>query len=961
MRFLTAASQLLLAAALTLLAIIPARAQGTFTLMGGAPDAELDWWSIDTPHFRIVYHAGLESEAWRAGRLLEATYAEYRQRFAVTLPAPFHVFLSNRVQIPNAATTPYGYLVLLMNPAAYPTLFGSTSGWLELTIRRELMHAMTFAGSRQRLERLGLFTGLAVPRDVAEGLAQFYAGEPWTVERGERYLHLLVRSDFNATVGASQDAGGALYARGFSMVKWLHGQYGEDGLRRLVTTTTADGRHTSFGRAFHDLTGMSLREARKRWRADVTPFYLARQAAAESVSALGHAVSGLTLSRAGAAQELPDGSGLVFTGTVGQWSADSAVFHFDYASQRIRRIAEQRVRDGLSLNASGTQVAYARLHQNGDGDLVSDVFVADLTTGQETAVTRDAHALDPVFTGDGTLIYVRQIGLISNVHRQSLLVGSVAEALTTFEDERYLYDLTTSPDRRKVAAAFMRPADRTQGLLVIDLESRQISEFAQPATCRFPLFAPDASSTLLFTSEDDGMPNVWRVDLETGHTTTVTRQTDSLRVTHWPMRGRAVAISQVRAGAATVLMLDPYRTPARMVSLADTGGQGGQGRDADMTLAAGEWRRAEAVPISAPDQSGMVMSAPARFRNRTTFRPYRVMPLAAAIRNRPALGAGVVAADMAGTHTAVLSLLGGLGRGWPINGGLDYVNTMTRWTVDLSADARDVTTFNFFGDNDLFEHVTSLRTQAWRTWTATGSHVARALQVRATLADSRVIGRDGAMAVPPQAVLRPEATSYRLWRAGAEYRVTRARPARVFAVDGAGVMAAYQYTRALSDRPFAFHDLGARAYALTPVRGTPMRVLSLAALDLQTGMAPGQLRPGLARYSSGNTLTSFSNQVQVRGSNQYLPGNRQMTATAEVRWPLGRLLEPMVFADVVLVNPTAFGRFDGLESRGSTGVGVRLAPVLGISPELGWARLMSTRPLRDGATFYVRIGRELPF
>lgn len=82
----------------------------------------------------------------------------------MTLPRPYHVFLSSRVQIPNAATTPYGYLFLLLNPPRYPTLFGNTTGWLDVTIRHELMHAMTFAGSRRPFDRFGLSFGLAVPR-----------------------------------------------------------------------------------------------------------------------------------------------------------------------------------------------------------------------------------------------------------------------------------------------------------------------------------------------------------------------------------------------------------------------------------------------------------------------------------------------------------------------------------------------------------------------------------------------------------------------------------------------------------------------------------------------------------------------------------------------------------------------------------------------------------------------------
>jgi hypothetical protein len=457
------------------------------------------------------------------------------------------------------------------------------------------------------------------------------------------------------------------------------------------------------------------------------------------------------------------------------------------------------------------------------------------------------------------------------------------------------------------------------------------------------------------------MPNVWRLDMSSGLTTAVTRQADSVRVTHWPSRTRAIAIRQVTDDAETVFVLDPTRTPAVSDPTSGMVPGANAGTGPEVINARGGWRLATPAPVGGPDIPVFEMSAPARFRNRSTFRPWGLLPVPAAIQNRLALGVVVLASDMAGTHSAGVTALAGIGRGWPLNGGLGYSNAMTRWTVDISADAFDVTTFNFFGEDDLFEHIRSLSTATSRTWTATGSHVSRSVSVRATLADSRVLDRDGATAVTPQSVLRPEATNYRVWRAGGDYRVTRIRPAQVFAVDAVGALMSYQYTRALSAIPFAFHDIGARAYALKPVRGTPLRLLSLAALDLQTGAAPGQLRPGLARYSSGNSVANFSNQVQIRGSNQYLPGSRQLTSTTELRWPLGRALEPIAFADVVVATASAFAGIEGTSSRGSVGVGLRLAPVAGISPELGWARLMSTRPLREGTTFYVRIGRELPF
>ena len=116
-----------------------------------------------------------------------------------------------------------------------------------------------------------------------------------------------------------------------------------------------------------------------------------------------------------------------------------------------------------------------------------------------------------------------------------------------------------SGDGRYVAAAFLRPSDRRQGLLVLDLTTRQIVEHPQPAPCRFPLFAPGSATEILFTSEEGGVLNVWRLDATTGTTSAVTRQADSVLVTSWPEAGRAIGIRQVEPGRNEAFTLDPQR------------------------------------------------------------------------------------------------------------------------------------------------------------------------------------------------------------------------------------------------------------------------------------------------------------------------------------------------------------------------------------------------------------------
>ena len=143
------------------------------------------------PH-RLPGRAG--EIARRAGRIAEQAYDAQRQTLSLTLHRRLYIFLSDRDQIPNGATSPFGYVFIYVNPARYPTLFSSASGWLEQVIPHELVHALLYENTRSWWDRIIPLAGLSVPREIHEGMAQFYGGETWSVQRGDRYLNLLVRS-----------------------------------------------------------------------------------------------------------------------------------------------------------------------------------------------------------------------------------------------------------------------------------------------------------------------------------------------------------------------------------------------------------------------------------------------------------------------------------------------------------------------------------------------------------------------------------------------------------------------------------------------------------------------------------------------------------------------------------------------------------------------------------------------
>ena len=189
-------------------------------------------------------------------------------------------------------------------------------------------------------------------------------------------------------------------------------------------------------------------------------------------------------------------------------------------------------------------------------------------------------------------------------------------------------------------------------------------------------------------------------------------------------------------------------------------------------------------------------------------------------------------------------------------------------------------------------------------WPLTSRYGTHSLRVVAAMTDSTVLPRDATSEPLPDAEPAREAEDYRLWsRPVPATGSPWSGPRSSFPVDAAGVAVCLPGTAgSYAGQPFAFHDAGVAAYILKPAARAGVKLFASAAVDAQTGTAPPQLRPGLAKYSSGNSLLNYSSQVQVRGGEQYLPGNRQFTATTELRLPLGDVLEPMVFVDTVVAS-----------------------------------------------------------
>jgi hypothetical protein len=111
----------------------------------------------------------------------------------------------------------------------------------------------------------------ALPISLHEGYAQFFSGERWGMNRGDRYLRTfaLADSDRNTT---ARWRGGYMYADGFGFVKYLSEFYGEDKLIELLKERRRFGIF-NFDKAFEKVFEGPYADIYREWTRYMRAWY----------------------------------------------------------------------------------------------------------------------------------------------------------------------------------------------------------------------------------------------------------------------------------------------------------------------------------------------------------------------------------------------------------------------------------------------------------------------------------------------------------------------------------------------------------------------------------------------------------------------------------------------------------------------------------------------------------------
>lgn len=505
--------------------------------LGAQLPPDQHWMTLETPHFRVTYPAGLLDLARRAGDRAETAWTELSREFMPPPKGKVDLVVTDHADVSNGFTrvVPSNRIIIFAPPPVDGFGLPFMDEWLELVITHELTHVFheDYAGNpgkglRKVFGRMPLewpfFPGTAEPDWVAEGIATYYESDLTGAGRVRGTYHEMIartailEDQFESIDQSSGDSprwpgGERYYAYGSLFLQRLADLYGQEAVGAFVHAFGGEWIPYRLNAAAEDAFGVSFSDAWEEWKRDLQLRYAALQ---DSLALWAPLTVGESLTSEGYyawdPELSPDGKVLAFTRQDGR--SDSQVRLIDLATGKQAKLARTNSVVNLGWTPSG-DVIYSQLDYLDSYRLRRDLF-RTTPGGRTVRITRGARLDHPDVAPDGNrVVAVQEAEGANRLVIVDLASGSVSPITEYRSEELWAYP-RWSPDGRWIAASRWRVG--YYDLVLLDPRGEVLSEVTgDRAIDNSPTWSPDGR-WLLWASDRSGIPNLYAVpvDLRTG-------------------------------------------------------------------------------------------------------------------------------------------------------------------------------------------------------------------------------------------------------------------------------------------------------------------------------------------------------------------------------------------------------------------------------------------------------------
>jgi len=509
-------------------------------------DPDFRFQTIETEHFAVHYHQGLEADAKKAASYAEEAYCSVGESFGWRPRERTNLVLVDSSDLANGFTTvlPYNMIYIYMVPPLADMTIGEYDNWLRVVIFHEYTHVATMDAVRGYPGAMRKIFGKPLPAgDILSTLTFFLAAPPniflpdWSLEgtavwsetaythrgRGRSAFYEMVFrkavqeneflsiSQMNGDVPFWPD-GSAPYIYGLAMQRYITRTYGPEALKEINMGHA--GRFPYFINAVPKrVTGRDYVQLYYDMVDSITREQGDKLATIESIPLTEYKTLDIKGERLSYPRLSPDGKYLAVERHDPNGHGGIAVLDAETLEERefIRRLPSDM---SLTWGPDSNTLCYSQADLRGGYNLYQDIYCYNVEDEDTQRITKDRRLKDPAISPDGATMAAVEVSAQS----QSLVLLPLKEKppkpekLSSFPGMR-VSSPGWSPDGKRIVYS-VRDAAGNTGLRIHDIDSgSDEGVYASNAGADFPVWAPDGKY-IIFTSYQTGVFNIFalRVD-----------------------------------------------------------------------------------------------------------------------------------------------------------------------------------------------------------------------------------------------------------------------------------------------------------------------------------------------------------------------------------------------------------------------------------------------------------------
>ena len=524
-------------------------------------DYTLKWYTIETPHFRITYHSGIEPAAQHCANVAESIYSMMSASIGWTPSEPTEILLTDFTEIANgsAGALPFNALRLYVTAPEDMSPLGDVDDWFLELVTHEYTHILHTDHIRGIPALVNKVLGKAVapnqtqPRWILEGLAVYSESSKTSGGRlhnaqWDMWMRTDVLNDNVAGLDQLSSSvrrwpqGNLYYLYGSYFTEWIADTYGEEALRKMADDYGKNIIPWGFNRSIRRATGKTYEEMYPEWVDSMKKHYRAVEAQVRSEGIR----EGTRITHHGQTADYPrwipkntwpgyEGGLLYYRddarSRTGLWALP---VERDARGNVISIAKNEKKLETIARTGNATAASFAP-----DGGLVFGALEIERTVlqfndlercepgaksafgtgdGGRTRLTYGARAFEPSVSPDGRrVVYTRNNGNTRSIHIADLTSTGIANERPLITNILFEQAFTPrwSPDGSHVAYSAWKTGGN-RDIRYVDVDSGTFQDLTNDrALDGDPSFSADGRF-IYFHSDRTGIQNIYAYDLKSG-------------------------------------------------------------------------------------------------------------------------------------------------------------------------------------------------------------------------------------------------------------------------------------------------------------------------------------------------------------------------------------------------------------------------------------------------------------